>query len=147
MTKKAAFAAILPGLGFLLLLAGRAASVEIAGSVVDARNHPVSPAQVSVTDQAGNIIGQADTDPDGHYSIDKIASDGTYSLTLKTPGTKYQGGTVETGMPREGLCVLWMVSEGASALAIGRPGAISGICTMVSAATAGTRSGTAPTRP
>ncbi len=130
-----------------LILAGRVSAAEIAGSVVDARNHPVSSAQVSVKDQAGNIIGKANTDTDGHYSIGQIASGGKYSISLTPPSTKYRGETVETGMPPEGLCVLWTVSEGASALAIGRPGAISGICTMARAAAAGTDSRSTPARP
>jgi len=131
----------------LLTFAGRSASAEIAGSVVDARNDPVSSAQVSVKDRAGSIVGRANTDRDGHYSIGQIASGGRYSITLIPPGTKYQGQTVEAGMPPEGLCVLWTVSEGASALAIGRRGAIAGICTMVNAASALPDRGSIPARP
>jgi len=122
----------------LLVFAAQARSAEIAGSVTDAQNHPVTSANVSVKDQAGNVVGKADADADGHYSIGAIAI-GEYSISLTLPGTKYQGQTIETGVPPEGLCLYWMVSQSAGALATGRPGARAGTCTRASAAAAGAR--------
>jgi len=112
----------------LLMFAAQARSAEIAGSVTDTQNQPVTPAHVSVKDQAGNVIGKADADTNGNYSIGGIAT-GQYSVSLTLPGTKYQGQTVETGVPPEGLCIRWMVSQSASALATGRAGAKAGTCT------------------
>src|SRR5208283_5472398 len=121
MTKRRLSTAGLLALG-LLVFAERARSGEIAGSITDFQNHPVTSAHVSVKDQAGNVVGKADADPDGHYTVGGIAT-GEYSVSLTLPGTKYQGQTIETGVPPEGLCIYWMVSQRASALAVGRPGA------------------------
>ena len=93
----------------LLMFAVQARSAEIAGSVTDTQNHPVTSAHVSVKDQAGNVVGKADADTNGHYSIAGIAT-GEYGISLALPGTKYQGQTIETGVPPEGLCLYWMVS-------------------------------------
>lgn len=120
----------------LLMFAARAWSAEIAGSVTDTQNRPVTSTHVSVNDQAGNVVGKADADSNGRYSIGAIAT-GEYSVSLTLPGTKYQGQTIETGVPPEGLCIYWVVSQSASALATGRPGARAGTCTPVSAAAGG----------
>jgi hypothetical protein len=127
----------------LLMFAVQARSAEIAGLVTDIQNHPVTSADVSVKDQAGNVVGKADADTNGHYSIGGIAT-GEYSISLTLPGTKYQGQTIETGVPPEGLCLYWMVSQSASALATGRPGARAGTCTPVSAAAGGATGGSVP---
>ncbi len=115
-----------------LIFAAQAWSAEIAGSVTDIQNHPVTSAHVSVKDQAGNVVGKADADTNGHYSIGGVAI-GEYSISLTLPGTKYQGQTIETGVPPEGLCLYWMVSQSASALATGRPSARAGTCTPAGA--------------
>ena len=128
-----------------LMLATQARPAEIAGSVTDTQNHPVSSAHVSVEDQAGNVVGKADADTNGQYSIGGIAT-GEYSISLTLPGTKYQGQTVETGVPPEGLCIYWMVSQSTSALAAGRPGARDGTCTPVSAAAGAATGGSVPAR-
>ena len=120
----------------LLMFAVQARSAEIAGSVTDTQNHPVTSAHVSVMDQAGNVVGKVDADTNGHYSIGGIAI-GEYGISLALPGTKYQGQTIETGVPPEGLCLYWMVSQSTSALATGRAGARAGACTPVSATTGG----------
>lgn len=130
----------------LVMLAVQARSAEIAGSVTDTLNRPVTSAHFSVKDAAGNIVSKADADSNGHYSIGGIAT-GEYSVSLTLPGTKYQGQTIETGMPAEGLCLYWMVSQSASALATGRPGARAGTCTAVSAAASGAAGGSIPARP
>ncbi len=137
-------AGILP-LG-LFMFAVQARSAEIAGSVTDTLNHPVTSAHFSVKDEAGNVVGKADADSNGHYSIGGITT-GEYSVSLTLPGTKYQGQTIETGMPAEGLCIYWMVSQSAGALATGRPGARAGTCTAVSAAAGGATGGPVPARP
>ena len=129
----------------LLVFAERARSGEIAGSITDFQNHPVTSAHVSVKDQAGNVVGKADADPDGHYTVGGIAT-GEYSISLTLPGTNYQGQTIVTGVPPEGLCLYWMVSQSASALATGRPGARDGTCTPVSAAAGGTTGASLPAR-
>ncbi len=129
----------------LLMLAVQTRSAEIAGSVTDTQNRPVTSAHVSVKDQTGNVVGKADADTNGRYSIGGIAT-GEYSISLNLPGTKYQGQTVETGVPPEGLCVYWMVSQSASALATGRPGAIDGTCTSPSAAVGGATWGSVTAR-
>lgn len=118
----------------LLTFAVQARSAEIAGFVIDIRNSPVTSAYIRVKDQAGSVVGRAETGPDGHYSIEQIAGGGKYSITLTLPGTKYQGQTIETGMPPEGLCLSWTVSQSVSALATGRPGASTGTCRPLSAA-------------
>lgn len=130
---------------WLLLFAVQARSAEIAGSVTDTQNHPVTPAHVSVKDRAGNVVGKADADTDGHYSVGGIAT-GEYSISLTLAATKYQGQTIETGVPPQGLCLYWMVSPSASALAMGRPGASAGTCTPVSAAAGGATGGLPPAR-
>ncbi len=130
----------------LLMLAAQARSAEIAGSVTDTLNHPVTAAHVSVKDEAGNVVGKADAGTDGQYSIGGMAI-GEYSISLTLPGTKYQGQTIESGVPAEGLCLYWMVSQTASALATGRPGAGAGSCTPVSAAAAGPTGGSVAARP
>lgn len=117
----------------LLTFAVQARSSEIAGLVVDIRNSPVTSAYIRVKDRAGDVVGRAETGPDGHYSIEQIAG-GAYIITLTLPGTKYQGQTVETGMPPEGLCLSWTVSQNVSALATGHPGASAGTCRPLSAA-------------
>ena len=129
----------------VLMFAAQARSAEIAGSVTDTQNHPVTSAHVSVKDQVGNVVGKADADTNGNYSIGGIAT-GEYSVSLTLPGTKYQGQTVETGVPPEGLCIRWMVSQSASALATGRAGAKAGTCTPVSAAAGGATAGSFPAR-
>ncbi len=127
----------------LLMFAVQARSAEIAGSVTDTQNHPVTSAHVSVKDQAGNVVGKADADTNGHYSIAGVAT-GEYGISLALPGTKYQGQTIETGVPPEGLCLYWMVSQSTSALATGRPGARAGTCTPVSAGTGGATGASVP---
>ena len=130
----------------LLMFAVQARPAEIAGSVTDTLNHPVTSAHVSVKDEAGNVVGKADADTNGQYSIGGMAI-GEYSIALTLPGTKYQGQTIESGVPAEGLCLYWMVSQSASALATGRPGARGGTCTPVSAAAGGPAGGSVPARP
>ena len=127
----------------LLMFAVRAWSAEIAGSVTDTQNHPVTPAHVSVKDSAGNIVGQVDADPNGHFSIGGIAR-GEYSISLTLPGTRYQGQTVRSGVPPEGLCLYWTVSQSAGALATGRPAASAGTCTPLSTPAAGAKRSLAP---
>ena len=145
MIKKHLLATGLFALGSLMF-ATQVRPAEIAGSVTDARNHPVASAHVSVKDHAGNVVGKADADTDGNYSIEGIAT-GEYSVSLTLPGAKYQGQTVETGVPPEGLCIRWMVSQSASALATGRPGARAGTCTpMGAAAGGGAAGGSVPAR-
>ncbi|MGA7871686.1 MAG: carboxypeptidase-like regulatory domain-containing protein [Candidatus Binatus sp.] len=122
----------------VIMFAAQARSAEIAGSVTDTQNLPVTSAHISVTDQAGNVVGKADADAHGRYLIGAIAI-GEYSISLTLPGTKYQGQTIETGVPPEGLCLYWMVSQSAGALATGRPGARAGTCTRTSAAAVGAR--------
>ena len=129
----------------LLMFAAQAWSAEIAGSVSDIQNRPVNSANVSVKDQAGDVVGKADADTNGHYSIGGIAT-GEYSVSLTLPGTKYQGQTIETGVPPEGLCIYWMVSQRASALAVGRPGARAGTCTPASAAAGAATGSSVPAR-
>ncbi len=130
----------------LLMFAVQARSAEIAGSVTDTLNHPLTSAHISVKDEAGNVVGKADADTNGQYSIVGMAI-GEYSISLTLPGTKYQGQTIESGVPTEGLCLFWMVSQSASALATGRPGARAGTCTPVSAASGGGAGGSVPARP
>ncbi len=130
----------------LRVFAVQAWSAEIAGSVTDTLNHPVTSAHVSVKDEAGNVVGKADADTNGQYSIRGMAT-GEYSFSLTLPGTKYQGQTIESGVPAEGLCLYWMVSQSASALATGRPGAREGTCTPVSAAAGGPAGGSVAARP
>ncbi len=130
----------------LRVFAVQAWSAEIAGSVTDTLNHPVTSAHVSVKDEAGNVVGKADAGTNGQYSIGGMAI-GEYSISLTLPGTKYQGQTIESGVPAEGLCLYWMVSQSASALATGRPGARAGTCTPVSAAAGGPAGGSVAARP
>src|ERR1039458_2752900 len=142
MIQRRLLAAGLVALG-LVMFAVQARSAEMAGSVTDTLNHPVTSAHVSVKDEAGNVVGKADADNNGHYSIGGIAT-GEYSVSLTLPGTKYQGQKIESGVPAEGLCLYWMVSQSASALATGRPGARAGTCAPLSAAAGGTTGGSVP---
>jgi hypothetical protein len=115
------------GLG-LLWSVSSANCAEVAGSVTDNNTAPALPAHVSIADKTGKIVGAADADSNGHYSIGGIDT-GEYNITLNLPGTKWLGQTIQTGIRPEGLCLDWKVSQTTNALATGRPGASLGTCT------------------
>jgi hypothetical protein len=119
----------------LMVFAGQARSAEIAGSVTDTKNNPVTPAHVTVKDQSGNVVGSADANSQGQYSISGVPT-GEYKISLALPGSKYLGQTIQSGVQPEGLCLDWSVSQTANAMATGRPGASAGTCTAVGAASA-----------
>jgi hypothetical protein len=128
-------AAGLLALGFFMF-AAHARAAEIAGLVTDTENRPIFAAHFSVKDQTGKVVREAHAHPQGDYSIVGLAS-GEYSISLTLPGTHYQGQTVETGVPAEGLCIYWVVAQSAQALATARTGVKAGACRPVSAAAAG----------
>ncbi len=134
MTTKGILLAVFLMLG-LIAFVPQARSAVIAGSVTDAQNSPVTPAHVTVKDQAGNLVGSADANSQGQYSISGVPT-GQYNISLALPGSKYLGQSIQSGVQPEGLCLDWSVSQTASALATGRPGASAGTCTPVGAAAA-----------
>jgi len=109
-------------------MSSRAFAADIAGTVVDSEGNPVKGIHIAVEDASGNVVGQADPDAKGQYSISGLPAGTTYSITLIPLMGGFQGQTVQSGLGPEGLCVDWALSKKVAALATARPGASAGIC-------------------
>jgi hypothetical protein len=126
MTARGILLAAFIALG-LIVFVPQARSAVVAGSVTDPQHTPVTPAHVTVKNQSGIVVGSADANSQGQYSISHIPT-GQYKISLALPRTKYLGQTIQSGVQPEGLCLDWTVSHTARALATGRPGASLATC-------------------
>ena len=94
----------------------RATSANLLGRIVDVAGRPLSNVEIVVKDLNGNILRSLRTNQIGRYCITDLTT-GPYALTQDPARAAFEGQTVVTTLPPEGLYIDWRVTAN-SAIAI-----------------------------
>lgn len=94
---------------------------DVVGSVSDTQAHPVVNVKISVRNTAGQVVGQAQTDAEGHYQIAGLAS-GTYKYVLDAGTSGFKGGEAVAYLGPKGLTINWKLSPTGPAIALASEG-------------------------
>lgn len=92
--------------------------VEIKGKVVDSNNEPVE-AEVSLSDNFGNVVEKINSDKDGQYDMKTSMKEGVnYNLSMNSPKTFIANKTLNVNGSKDGVfdfvnTVLPVLKEGA----------------------------------
>jgi hypothetical protein len=94
----------------------RTASANLLGRIVDAAGRPQANVEILVKDLNGNTLRSLRTNQIGRYCVTDLTP-GPYALTQDPARAAFEGQTVVTVLPPEGLYVDWRIT-GNSAIAV-----------------------------
>jgi hypothetical protein len=97
----------------------RTASANLLGRIVDVAGRPQANVEILVKDLNGNTLRSLRTNQIGRYCVTDLTT-GPYALTQDPARAAFDGQTVVTVLPPEGLYVDWRVTAN-SAIAIATP--------------------------
>ena len=112
-------------------IAAPAFAAAICGVARNAQNQPIAGLPVTCKDNAGNVLGQATTDPEGKYVITGLPQ-GTVDVFIEGGGTTYKPGSGVLNLTEASADVNWELSPASAALA-----AQNGLCDPVGGWTSG----------
>jgi hypothetical protein len=95
---------------------GAAAQSYILGRVADQTGKPLANLEIAVKDSAGNLLRTTRTNSGGRYCFTDLST-GHYLLTQDPSRAPFDGQSVVTSLPPEGLYIDWRV-VGNAAIAI-----------------------------
>ena len=95
---------------------GGASRANILGRIVDQTGRPLTNLEIAVKDVNGNLLRTVRTNTIGRYCLTDLAT-GHYLLTQDPARAPFDGQTVVTSLPPEGLFIDWRVA-GNSAIAL-----------------------------
>ncbi len=101
------------------IVRGGASRANILGRVVDQTGKPLANLEIAIKDANGNLLGTVRTNIIGRYCLTDLAT-GHYWLTQDPARAPFDGQTVVTSLPPEGLYIDWRVT-GNSAIALASP--------------------------
>ena len=95
---------------------GGVSRANILGRIVDQTGRPLANLEVAVKDVNGNLLRTVRTNAIGRYCLTDLAT-GQYMLSQDPARAPFDGQTVVTSLPPEGLYIDWRVA-GNSAIAL-----------------------------